>query len=96
MNNKEILNRTFSESFIQKMKNRILVSACKYGDLKKTKQDPLQYRDELKNAKYRISLYEKTGNTEYLVDAANFLMFEFMEMKGNFLATDNDKNSKIV
>ena len=80
---------SFSDEFVQKMKNRVVVSHYKYGDLKKTKQDIRQYRDELKNAKYRIKRYEETGNTEYLVDAANFLMFEFMEMHGHFLPTDN-------
>lgn len=94
--NKQILKRTFSQVFINKMKNRILTSFHKYGDLTVTKQDATQHRDELKNAEYRLSLYKKTGNTEYLVDAANFLMFEFMEMHGNFLPTDNDKNSFIV
>jgi len=87
----------WSWDFIQKMKNRIMTSNSKYGDLKKTKSNVLtNSRDELKNAEYRISLYKKTGNAEYLVDAANFLMFEFKEMIGDFIATDNDKNSKLV
>lgn len=85
------------KKFIEYMKNRIKVSDTKYGDLKQTKSNVLTNdRDELKNAKYRIDLYEKTGNTEYLVDAANFLMFEFMEMHGYFLSTDDDNQSKII
>ena len=87
----------WDENFITLMRNRIKISDAKYGDLKKTKSNVLtNNRDELKNALYRIDLYKKSGNTEYLVDAANFLMFEFMEMHGKFLFTDNDKNSKIV
>lgn len=87
----------WSEEFIMFMRNRIKTSDYKYGDLKKIKQNVLtNNRDELKNAEYRIGLYKKSGNTEYLVDAANFLMFEFMEMHGCFLPTDNDENSKII
>ncbi|KXB08573.1 hypothetical protein AKJ59_00765 [candidate division MSBL1 archaeon SCGC-AAA385M02] len=90
----DILRNSFSDDFVNKMKNRVVVSHHKYGDLTEAKQT--KQRDEIKNAKYRLRLYEKTGNPEYLVDVANFLMFEFMEMKGNFIATDDDENSKIV
>ncbi len=72
----EILKRTFSNDFIKKMKNRILVSYCKYGDLRKAKKDLKNHRDELKNAEYRIKRYKETGNLEYIIDAANFVMFE--------------------
>ena len=41
-------------------------------------------------------MYEKTGNMEYLLDAGNFLMFEWMEMNGYFISTDEDPNSKVV
>ena len=96
MDKVQVLKRSFSGQFIQKMKNRILVSHYKYGDIKRTKQDLTQTRDELKNAKYRINRYEQTGNLEYLVDAANFLMFEFMEMNGNFISSDENILDKII
>ncbi len=89
-------DRNFSWKFVDLMRNRIIVSSHKYGDLEKFKKDIRFYRDELKNVKYRIGLYEKTGNTEYLIDAANFLMFEFMEMHGQFKATDDDKHSIVL
>lgn len=92
----EILSRTFSRDFIRKMQNRILVSYHKYGDLSTIKKNTLFPRDELKNAKARIKKYEKTGNTEYLIDAANFLMFEFMEMNGHFIPVDDCKEDRIV
>ena len=78
------------------MKKRLITSYHKYSDLRTTKQDPTVTRDELKNAEFRLKKYKETGNTECLVDAANFLMFEFMEMTGAFLPTDSDKDSKIV
>ena len=91
-----ILNRSFSEEFVNLMKNRIVCSHAKYGDITTTKRDTRYPRNELKNAEYRIKKYKKTGNLEYLVDAANFLMLEFMEMKGDFLPVDGDPSDKIV
>ena len=82
--------------FITKMRNRVHTSYYKYGSLSKAKRDLLYPRDELRNCEYRISIYKKTGNPEFLVDAANFLMFEFAEMRGAFRATDDDKDSKII
>jgi hypothetical protein len=88
--------KNFSFDFVEKMKNRVRVSHHKYGDLEKTKQDPTIHRDELRNAEKRIKDYKETGNTEYLIDAANFLMFEFMEMHGAFIPTDNNERAFIV
>lgn len=61
-----------NREFIQGMLNRMATSFFKYGPAKGSKSHGL------KNAKERIKIYEKTGNTEGLVDAANFLMIEFM------------------
>ena len=86
----------WSWDVIYKMHNRVKVSSHKYGDLGKLKKDVRFFRDELKNAEYRISLYRKTGNMEYLIDAMNFLMFEYMEMNGKFIPTDEDPDSKVI
>ena len=43
--------------------------------------------------------YNSTGNTEYLVDASNYLMFEFMypqHPKAHFKATDSKDSAGIV
>ena len=92
----KILDSCYSIDFVNGMRNRVIASHYKYGDLKKTKRDINIYRDELKNAKARIKAYEETGNPEYLIDASNFLMFEFMEMQGDFIATDGGEYSRIV
>lgn len=34
--------------------------------------------DALKNIELRLHKYRETGNTEFLVDVANFAMIEFM------------------
>lgn len=49
--------------------------------------------DALESAQQRLKLYEQTGNTEYLIDAANFMMIEFMRPahpRAHFEATDSD------
>ena len=71
----DILKDCYSDFFIQGMKNRLVVSHFKYGSAKKTYPELAQ---ALKCIKERIELYEKTKNTEYLIDAANFCMLEFM------------------
>lgn len=73
--NEQVLSRDFSEAFIRKMKNAILTSHFKYGFASKTYPELAQ---AYKCIKERLELYEKTHNTEYLVDVANFAMLEFM------------------
>lgn len=71
----EILKRDFSEAFVNKMKNAIEMSHYKYGWLSKNYPELVQ---AVKCLRERLDLYEKTHNTEYLVDVANFAMIEFM------------------
>lgn len=88
----EILKDCYSPFFIQGMKNRLIVSHFKYGHAKKTYPELAQ---ALKCIKERVEMYEKTKNTEYLIDAANFCMLEFMypSIKGaKFEATDSNKS----
>jgi hypothetical protein len=52
----------------------------------------------LENALIRTEKYKDTGNTEWLVDAANFLMFEFMypkHRKAHFRATEGGESPGI-
>ena len=69
-----ILKRDFSNEFVTKMKNAILTSHYKYGYMSETYPELAQ---AYKCIKERLELYEKTHNTEYLVDIANFAMIEF-------------------
>jgi len=49
--------------------------------------------DAIASMKQRIQAYSDTGNTEYLIDASNFLMIEFMcpsITDAHFSATDSD------
>lgn len=88
----EILSRSFSESFVSKMKNAIETSHYKYGFASLTYPTLAQ---AYKCIKERLELYEKTHNTEYLVDVANFAMLEFMFPAFDdsaYKPTDSDKS----
>ena len=92
----EILKRDFSEQFVQCMKNRIVVSHHKYGWASDSYPELLQ---AYKSIQTRLDLYLKTGNTEYLVDVANFAMLEFLYPcvpEAKFEALDSDKSPGIT
>lgn len=75
--------------FMQGMIDRMAVSFHKYGDVADSKQD-LEANVERRIAKYRL-----TGNTEWLIDAANFCMIEFMrptEEEAHFRPTDSHES----
>jgi hypothetical protein len=80
----------FSEKFVEGMRNRMEVSFHKYGPIK----DAYPHKvDAIKSLKIRLDKYEATGNTEYLIDAANFAMIEFMlpaHPEAHFEATDTN------
>lgn len=92
----DILKTDFSEDFVQKMKNRIVVSHYKYGWIRESYPE---ISDAIASLEERLDLYKKTGNLEHLVDVANFAMIEFMRPRhGNahFEATDSDKSPGLV
>lgn len=82
--------KQFCEDFVQKMRNRMLTSYHKYGDAKDTRK----FTDFMKNAYSRMKLYEETGNTEWLVDAGNFIMMEYafpIHPNAHFRATSSSE-----
>lgn len=87
-----ILRRDWSREFITKMENAILTSHYKYGYMSETYPELAQ---AYKCIKERLELYEKTHNTEYLVDIANFAMIEFKHpafSDAKYIPTDSDKS----
>jgi hypothetical protein len=65
-----------------------LVSFYKYGAVADGFPERMNALDSLQ---LRIDKYRETGNVEYLVDAANFAMIEFMHPKherAHYKATD--------
>ena len=66
----------YSLEFDKLRQNRVEVSDHKYGPARKNFGEGRV--DALKTAELCLDAFKKDGNTEHLVDAANYLMFRFM------------------
>ena len=80
----------FSQEFVQGMANRMAVSYFKYGRVAEGYPHKVNALDSLEQ---RLKKYHQTANTEYLVDAANFCMIEFMHPSvpsAHFTPTDSN------
>jgi hypothetical protein len=55
----------------------MVMSYYKYGPVEKNYRDG-RFLDAIPSLKKRLEEYERTGNIELLVDAANWCMIEFM------------------
>lgn len=87
----------YSARFDELRKHRVELSHEKYGSVRKN------YRqgniNALASMQKCVEKYRATGNTEYICDAANYLMFEFMfpQVPGAyFRATDSSESAGIV
>lgn len=82
----------FSADFVEKMRSRMEMSYFKYGAVR----DAYPHKvNALECLRARLERYEATGNTEWLVDAANFAMIEFMcpsHKRAHFRATDSGES----
>lgn len=79
----------FSETFVQGMADRMAVSYCKYGRVAEAYPSRV---DAIASLRARLDKYAATGNTEWLMDVANFAMIEFMHPRherAHFRATDS-------
>jgi hypothetical protein len=80
----------FDPKFCQGMANRMSVSYHKYGQV--SDGYPTKF-SAIESLQQRINTYIETGNTEYLIDVANFAMIEFMHpslTNAFFEGTDSD------
>lgn len=87
----------YSTRFDELRQNRVEVSYHKYGSAKDNFGEKLV--NALESCQLCIDKYKKTGNTEYLCDAANYLMFEFMYPQRSdayFKATDSGESAGIA
>lgn len=94
----DILKTEYSEPFDEGRRQRMAVSFYKYGPL----SDGYPHKvDAIGSLMQRLRLYASgdpakditPGNTEYLMDAANFAMIEFMHPRhpeAHFTPTDDD------
>lgn len=70
----KILETEFNPQFVKGMKDRMIVSYYKYGAIIDAFPEKV---NALASLQQRLRLYAETGNTEYLMDVANFAMIEF-------------------
>ena len=82
----------YSLEFDRLRQNRAEMSAYKYGPAQKNFGEGRV--DALKTAELCLDAFKKDGDTEHLVDAANYLMFRFMyPLPGEeFRATGSDES----
>lgn len=86
----KILETEFSPPFVTHMQNAMVVSFYKYGLLSEAYPHKV---DAVGSLTERLRKYAETGNTEFLVDVANFAMIEFMHPRhpnAFFQGTDDD------
>lgn len=88
-----ILKTEYSDKFDELRKNRVVASFFKYGPAKINFQPGMV--DPVESAEMCIKKYREKLNTEYLTDAANYLMFAFMfpEDGAYFRATDSNESA---
>jgi hypothetical protein len=61
--------------FLQGMLDRMAVGFYNYGNMRRNENKS----NSLKNIEIRLKKYKATHNTEFLMDAANFCMMEFVK-----------------
>lgn len=92
---KQILSVQFSEEFVRKMKARVFFGYFRYGESKRYKTEKkYNIKDTIQK---RLDKYWETGNSEHLVDTANFLMIEYMHPQhpnAHFESIEEEDESK--
>ncbi len=78
------------------MIDRMIMSHYKYGKVSDTYPDK---KSAIISLLQRLDLYVETGNTEWLMDVANFAMIEFMRPShhnAHFRATESNESPGLV
>jgi hypothetical protein len=89
--------KEYSDEFDKLRQNRVELSFFKYGSAADNFGEGLV--NALATHDMCIRKYLATGNTEYLTDAANYLMFEFMYPSvtgAYFKATDSSGSAGVI
>lgn len=72
----KLAKEQMSSRFVELMTNRMVMGTLRYGRWQDNKKNGTRY-DRVGSIRKRLQLFEETGNSEYLVDIANFAMIEF-------------------
>lgn len=86
--------KEYSDLFDNLRQNRVEMSFYKYGPAKDNFGEKLV--NAIESHDLCVKKYLETGNTEYLCDAANYLMFEFMypqHENAHFKPTGSDESA---
>ena len=91
----KILDKEYSKRFDELRRSAIIVSYHKYGPSKENFQEGMV--DAIGSLKKNLKKFEETGNSEYLVDVANYAMFRFMYPQGNesYRPTDSNESAGV-
>lgn len=95
MSIEEVLKKEYCNDFDVKRKNAVVTSFYKYGPSRDNFKKGMV--DAIGSLKKNLKKFEETGNTEYLVDVANYAMFRFMYPQGNesYRPTDSDQSAGV-
>lgn len=77
MEKEKILDTEYSKVFDRLRQDAMAMSYYKYGTVRDN-YGTYRCMKPLENLELRLAKYRETGNTEFLVDIANFAMIEFM------------------
>lgn len=80
------------EDFLDGMRKRMYVSFHKYGPVRDAYPSKV---NALRTLAAAVEKYQATGNTEYLMDVANYAMIEYMcpaHQDAFFKSTDSDES----
>lgn len=91
-----VLKQEYSEEFDKLRKNRVEVSYYKYGAARDNFASGRV--DAIGSLELCLEKFKKTGNTEYLLDVANYAMFRYMYPMPNefYKATDSSESAGTV
>ena len=92
----DILKTDYSLQFDEKRKALVVQSHYKYG--RAGRNFATGNVDAIGSLEKCLAKFKETGNTEYLLDIANYAMFRYMWPQGGeyFKHTDSDESAGIV
>ena len=92
----DILKTDYSLQFDEKRKALVVQSHYKYG--RAGRNFATGNVDAIGSLEKCLAKFKETGNTEYLLDIANYAMFRYMWPQGReyFKHTDSDESAGIV
>lgn len=92
----EVLKNNFSESFVSHMKNAMMMSFFKHQDKRGNGNiNPFVGKISIDMLQKELEMFKKDGNTEHMVNIANYAMCRYIFPQGEekYEPTDSDKSA---